>query len=81
MKCLVLAPVFVLFAACAAQPEQKVTDATAPRPCELTFRTGSNVPTRDCIEHPKQSEGEKARTMELLREPTKPRTQPATAGG
>ena len=42
MKCLVLAPVFLLFAACAAQPEQKV---------------------------------------ELLREPVKPRTQPAVAGG
>ena len=80
MKCLVLAPVFVLFAACAAQPEQKVSDA-AQRPCGLTFKTGSNVPMRDCIEQPKQSEGEKARTMELLREPVKLRTQPATAGG
>ena len=64
--------------------EQKavtVSDASTPRPCELTFRTGSNVPTRDCTEQPKQSEGEKARTMELLREPLKPRVQPAVAGG
>jgi len=80
MKCLVLAPVFLLVAACAAQPEQKVSDATQ-RPCELTFRTGSNVPTRDCTEQPKQSVGEKARTMELLREPVKSRVQPAVAGG
>lgn len=80
MKCLVFAPVFLLVAACAAPPEQKVSDASQ-RPCDLIFRTGSNVPVRDCVDQPKQSEGEKARTMELLREPIKPRTQPATAGG
>jgi hypothetical protein len=81
MKCLVLAPVFVLFAGCAAQPEQQVSDA-AQRPCELTFRVGSNVPTRDCsVQAQTQSEGEKQRTMELLREPIKPRTTPSVAGG
>lgn len=80
MKCLFLAPVFLIVGACAAPAEQKVSDATQ-KSCELTFRTGSNVPVRDCIEQSKQSEGEKARTMEMLREPVKPRSQPATAGG
>lgn len=81
MKCLVLAPVFMIFVACAAQPEQQV-GGDAQKNCERTFRTGSNVPTRDCsVQAQSQSEGDKQRTMEMLREPIKPRVTPAVAGG
>jgi hypothetical protein len=79
MKCLVLAPVFALFlVGCAARPEQKVSDATSP-PCELVYKVGSHLPTRDCT--PPQSEAERQRTIDALRESTKVGAKPAGGGG
>ncbi|MEO8524582.1 MAG: hypothetical protein ABI460_07685 [Caldimonas sp.] len=79
MKCLVLAPVSALFlVACAASPEQKVSDAASP-PCELVYKVGSHLPTRDCSAPP--SEAERQRTIDALRDATKVGAKPAGGGG
>lgn len=79
MKRLVLAPVFALFlAACAAPPEQKVSDAASP-PCEVVYKVGSHLPTRDCS--PPQSEAERQRMIDALRDSTKVGAKPAGGGG
>ena len=78
MKCLVLAPVLASFIGCAAQPEQKVSDAAAP-PCEVVYKVGSHLPTRDCA--PPQSEAERQRTIDALRDATKSGVKPAGGGG
>ena len=81
MKCLafapVLAPVFALCAGCAAQPEQKVTDAKQ-QTCELVYRIGSNLPVRDCSEP--QTAAERQRTLDAVRDLTR-NTPPAAKGG
>lgn len=81
MKYLVLAPVFTVFVGCAAQPEQQVSDAAARR-CEPVYVVGSHMPTRDCAPRSsEQSEADRQRMIDALREGTKPRAQPSAAGG
>lgn len=81
MKCLavapVLVPVFALCVGCAAQPEQKVTDATK-QPCELVYRVGSNLPVRDCSEP--QTAAERQRTLDTVRDMTKTTPHPGKGG-
>jgi hypothetical protein len=77
MKCLVFAPVLVLFLGCAAQPEQEVSDAKEQQ-CQLVYRTGSNVPIRDCSAP--QTDAERQRTLDTVRDMTKNSARPGSGG-
>ncbi len=81
MKCLacatVLAPVFALCVGCAAQPEQKVTDATQ-QSCALVYRIGSNLPIRDCSGP--QTDAERQRTIDAVRDVQRTGSRPAGGG-
>lgn len=79
MKCLALVPFFVLLVGCAAQPEQQASAAATPA-CELTYKVGSHLPQRDCSSTP-QSELERQRTIDALRDATKAGVKPAGGGG
>jgi len=80
MKCLALAPVFALFIGCTAQPEQKVSAAGAP-PCEAVYKVGSHLPQRDCSAATPQTEAERQRTIDALRDATKSGAKPTGGGG
>lgn len=80
MKCLAFAPVFVLFVGCAAPPEQKVSTAAAP-PCDAVYKVGSHLPQRDCSATTPQTEAERQRTIDAMRDATKSGARPAGGGG
>jgi hypothetical protein len=80
MKCLALAPALALFIGGVAQSEQKVSAAGAP-PCEAVYKVGSHLPQRDCSAATPQTEAERERTIDALRDATKSGAKPTGGGG
>ena len=78
MMRLLFSTAFALFAGCAAQSEETVSDAT-PAPCERVYRVGSHMPTRDCVTPP--TDAQRQRTIDALRDATKVGAKPAGGGG